>query len=345
MPQLRQILDADITLISLCQRGKNGFKTLFKSADSTVEMQGLTKAVGDVMEKGQVAAVVWAPGFEGVEGDFADSAAVEKMAHKYMRNQGGVDVNHDQKKLAAEDAYVAESFIIQKGDPRFSEMEYNGKVVDVTDGWGIILQIDNEDLRKGYRDGDWEGVSMFGDATVRGADQKTLDATKLAAVESLFTEDNEMTTEEMKVAMGEVLKSDDFKGVVLDIVETDTAAKAELQKAADEKAALAKSNENTAPEGVDLSDEKAVEAYALSQEIETLKADVDWKNAESVRKFGKAVAELGTTENGDRGGKPADSNLNKGVASGEQSEDDIEDEIKKGREHAALMNKAVGRGK
>jgi len=82
-----------------------------------------------------------------------------------MKNGAKLDIRHDGKAIAKEKAFVAESFIIQKGDERFQGWkDYDGKEVDVSGGWGIVVKIDDPDLRKSYREDGWNGVSLAGHA-------------------------------------------------------------------------------------------------------------------------------------------------------------------------------------
>ena len=164
----RRIIEADIKFVSLCPAGMNGIQTLYKSADKRVEFRGVSKASTAFDERGEIYACVWAPGRLDREGDWADSETVEKMAHAFAKNGLRVDMVHNEKTLSKEDVYVAENFIIQKGDERFGGMtDHEGRDIgDLTGGWGIVLKVLNEDLRKAYREGAWNGVSMAGPAVV-----------------------------------------------------------------------------------------------------------------------------------------------------------------------------------
>lgn len=182
----REILEADIRFISLCPRGKNGFATLFKAETAMAHFEGLSKAQGDIMEKGELLAVVWAPNIADSDGDFSSPEAVEQIAHSYMKNAAKVDLIHDCEALPKDAAYVTESFIIQADDERFAQWPgYDGEPADVTGGWAVKMQIDDPTLRAAYRDGEWNGVSMYGPAKVR------TNAAKAEKIKTVLAEKNE----------------------------------------------------------------------------------------------------------------------------------------------------------
>jgi hypothetical protein len=349
---MREILDANILFISLCPLGKNGFATLYKAETEHAEFTGLTKALDNFDEKGQLAAVVWAPDRRDSEGDFASAATVEKMAHSFLRNGAEIDLMHDCKPLNAEDVYVAESFIIQKGDPRFANVEnYDGNVVDVTGGWGVIMQINSPELRKAYREGEWAGVSMYGPAKVR--EVETVDKAKVEAIRTVITqkETEDMKPEEIQALVDEKVtealkKADDERA---------EAAAAEATEETEETEETTEKSE--APE-IDLTDPEAVREHAKAKRIEALKADVDWNDpkaveayAEKLEKLQKGEEETEETEETDETDetaekaekvKPAGSNVSKGVDDAPANEDDEKKLMSEGRSFAAIINKSRG---
>jgi len=194
---MRRIKHATVKRLALCKRGKNGLKTLFKS-DGTAEWATLTK--GDP-EKGELLAVAYPLGLPDADGDFADTMrAIESMAHSFMREGAQLDIEHDGEVLARDAAFVKESFIIQPGDARFAAWPgYDGEPVDVTGGWAVKLQIDDPNLRESYRNGEWDGVSLFGPAAVEQVDVKAASqrvAARLGGVQEI-----DMTKEELQAVL------------------------------------------------------------------------------------------------------------------------------------------------
>jgi len=80
-----------------------------------------------------------------------------------MKNGARLDLEHDFDDLPADAAYPVESFIIQAGDSRFDGMEANGKTYnseELAGGWGTVIKLEDEGLRKAYREGAWSGASI-----------------------------------------------------------------------------------------------------------------------------------------------------------------------------------------
>lgn len=162
---MRRIKEAKIRFISLVPRGANQLPVIYKADDSTVEFETIVK--DDMTEQGTITSIVYAPESRDSQGDIASAEVIKKMAYEFAKNGEGVDLRHDNKALSSDQAYVAENFIVQKGDPRFSDIKnYDGEAVDVTGAWAVVIKVDDEALRKEFRDGNWNGVSMGGTAVV-----------------------------------------------------------------------------------------------------------------------------------------------------------------------------------
>lgn len=210
MPKRRRIKSASIQRLSLCRRGKNGLTTLFKSLDDDQgEWQMIVK--GD--DKGELLAVAYPIGKTDSDGDFVETAeAIESMAHSFMRNGAELDIEHDGVKLTKDQAYIKESFVIQKGDERFKDWPgYDGEPFDATGGWGVILQLDDLSLRKSFSDGEWDGISLFGQAVVEQVDLKAAServAARMGAQETDMTEaEKKALADAIKASVAEMVKS------------------------------------------------------------------------------------------------------------------------------------------
>ena len=183
---MRKITRAIVMAIALCKRGKNNLETIFKSKGAeVVRLDTISKS----SEDGSLLAVVYAPNIPDEDGHVAeDLKVIEESAHEFLRDFRKLDIEHDGKALTDKQAYVAESFIVGEGDKRFADWkDYDGKPVDVTGGWAVKIQIDDPELRAAYRNGDWDGVSMFGLAATeptmerKAASQRVLDRMKRSA--------------------------------------------------------------------------------------------------------------------------------------------------------------------
>jgi hypothetical protein len=221
MTRARRIKRAEVQRLALCKRGKNGLRTLYKS-DGTAEFASLVKAD----EQGQLLSVMWPKGLADADGDFADSdTAIESMMSSLIANGGQLDIEHDGEVLTRDQARVTEVFRIQDHDPRFANwQDYDGNVVDVSGGAAVAIQIDDPALRKSFRDGEWDGVSLFGPAAVEEVDLKAA-SERVAARMGGGT--NDMTKEELQAAFAS------FKGEVAEMIKSAATASVE-PKAADQ---------------------------------------------------------------------------------------------------------------
>lgn len=169
----RRITSAKVTHVSLVSRGANKMPVLMKSG-GRVEFSMLFKAAE---EEGLLYCLVYVPEENGAvdtEGDVAPRTVVKQMAHGFISNGAHLDVEHDLIVLAAEQASVAETFLVQKGDKRFEGWVDNyGKPVDATDAWAMVIKVSDAGLRKAIKDGRIAGVSLFGLAEVEPITKST----------------------------------------------------------------------------------------------------------------------------------------------------------------------------
>jgi len=193
----RRIKHAEVKRLALCKRGKNGLQTLYKS-DGTAEYATLTK--GDA-EKGELLTVVWPLGLADADGDFADTKpAIDSIMSSLIANGGKLDIEHEGDVLPRDAVEIVEVFEIRKSDERFHEWkDYDGNVVDVTGGAAARIQINDPDLRAAYRDGDWDGVSLFGPAAVEQVD--LVAASQRVAARMGGIQESQMTKEELQAIL------------------------------------------------------------------------------------------------------------------------------------------------
>lgn len=207
---MRRIKKAKVKFISLVPKGANKMPVIYKS-DDTVEIQTLVKADDNFSENGELLAVVYAPDLIDSQGDFATSAVVKDMCYDAAKRGEQIDVRHNGQALSRDQAYVAERFLIQKGDERFSDWkDYEGNPVDLTGAWATVLKIEDAYLRKLYREGEWGGVSIGGEAVFDEVKADDMKAVVKSVFSELFnkspktsTKDGDMTPEELKKILEE----------------------------------------------------------------------------------------------------------------------------------------------
>lgn len=209
---MRRIKKADITFVSLVPRGANRLPVLWKDGDQERQVvplgPGLQNAVylGKAFEEeGLLTCVVYVPELADAQGDVASAEVIKDMAHGYLQRMGAIDVRHDTKALPRDEVAPVESFIIQKGDPRFVNLKtLDGTAVDATGGWAMVIKVGPEALRAKFRSGEWNGVSMYGTALVEPVAKEALpDALAKRLGGNPNPEEIDMTPEELKKALEE----------------------------------------------------------------------------------------------------------------------------------------------
>lgn len=190
MPEIKK---ARIRRISLCPRGANQMPVIYKSEDNTVRFDPIIKAD---MEQGLLTALVYVPNRPDSQGDWAKSDVIKEMAHSSFLEMEGINVRHKDSVLKPEQAQVVESFIVQKQDPRFSDVkDYSGNPVNAEGSWAVVIKIEDESLRQAYRDGEWNGVSMEGEAFLDTQKEESLLQQFTSLFKGLLGQDNKTSQE------------------------------------------------------------------------------------------------------------------------------------------------------
>ncbi|KKN08015.1 hypothetical protein LCGC14_1061080 [marine sediment metagenome] len=161
MSAKRRLKNAKITHISLCRKGRNKLRTVMKSG-GRIEIPLTVSKLDDT--EGLLYCLVYVPELVDIDGDIMDAAEIQKMAHGFLSNGGNIDVEHDLDPLSSEQIRICETLIVQKGDERFSNITYDGETIDPTGSWGVVLKILDPELKAAYDAGEWDGVSMWGQA-------------------------------------------------------------------------------------------------------------------------------------------------------------------------------------
>ena len=157
MEPLREIVDADISFISLVKAGANQKVVIWKSAKQPGELtlQKEIKILKTDEEKQMVYGIVYSPGEVDTDGDFASAEAIEKMAYNFMKNARttNVDQQHD---FVADEGFVAESWITKSGDPLFADQPVGS--------WAVGIKVENQETWGLVKSGEIQGLSMAGAA-------------------------------------------------------------------------------------------------------------------------------------------------------------------------------------
>lgn len=279
---MRRIRKAKIEFISLVPAGANKIQPVYKD-DGSIRFSAVVKASDAFDEKGELTAVVYAPEMRDSQGDIADAEVIKQMAHDFIANGAKIDIRHDGKAVPAEKARIGETFLVQKTDTRFHGWkDRDNNPLNLEGAWATVIKIDDPELRKKYRSGEWAGVSMGGTAIV---DQEKADIDRL--IEALTkavnppkprTEETQMEAKEMKELLKEFAT--------------------ELVKALKPEAPKAEKPETPKPEDAapvfkgDWENERQLTLHARKVRLYELKKGTDFNDPQSVMDYSEAVKTL-----------------------------------------------------
>ena len=297
----RRLKKAFIKYISLVPKGANKLPVIYKE-DGNYEFNTVIKQSDNFDELGELTAIVYAPEKIDSQGDIASANVIKEMAYSFSKDGNGVDMRHDGKVLSKDKAYVAESFIVQKGDARFDGMQdYAGEDVDVTGGWAVVIKIDDPSLRTLFKNGEWDGVSMAGTAQVEQEKEEVLTLKSMAAaIKNLFTskeDDTDMDKKELQEALeasNKALAAEIVKALAPkeEIIEVDMKDPVAVQKHLDSLKPKDEPKDDTPEFKGDILKSEDVKAHALALKIHVLKKATDMKDPEAILKLHDAIKKL-----------------------------------------------------
>lgn len=166
MPKL--LKNIEITHISLVKAGANGKEIIYKSSEKD-PMHNISidiKKSDD--EKGIVYGIVYAPNSVDTDDEYTTADEILKAAYGFMKSQHTTNIDKDHS-FNNEKAFVAESWIIKANDSIFPD--------EPIGSWAVAIKLEDEELKKGVKDGEIAGISMAGkaekvDEDITKADEK-----------------------------------------------------------------------------------------------------------------------------------------------------------------------------
>lgn len=152
LAQLKNLSVSFLSLVSAPATGK-GLTLKTEHGQRASEFQ-LTLRNEDMM---RAYGIVYAPDQQDAHGDTADAATIRRAATEFMREGRlkNIDTEHS---FTAEMAFVAESWLVRKGDALFPD-EPEG-------AWAVGIQIGDPDLWSALKSGELTGISLAGIAQV-----------------------------------------------------------------------------------------------------------------------------------------------------------------------------------
>jgi len=176
----------DIQFISLVPNGANRRQIIAKSKSQHKVVRQIAISKQNV-PKQMVYGIVCTPDEVDTQGEYTTIAEIEKAQQRFMRNLSlrNIDVDHSYVKA---EAYVAESWLIRKGDPMFPNERVGA--------WAVGIKVEGPKLWEKVRKGKIKALSMGGiaDKVITKQDERrnNMDAETFAkfqeALTALFTE-------------------------------------------------------------------------------------------------------------------------------------------------------------
>lgn len=163
MPKLSNIA---ITHISLVKAGANKKSIIYKSADGVPPYARDIKIKKSDDEQGIIYGIVYAPNEVDTDGDYTDVDEILKASYAFMKSRFTNNVDKDHS-FEVEKAFVAESWIVKENDSIFPD--------EPVGSWAVGIKLEDEELKKGVKDGDIAGISMAGTATKTEEENPTVE--------------------------------------------------------------------------------------------------------------------------------------------------------------------------
>ena len=261
-----RLTNLQVEFISLVEAPANGKSLILKNGELEARVFQLLKTDDEL----QVAyGLVYAPEEVDAQDDIADSATIRRAAYEFMRKRrtDAVDVEHG---FSAINAFVAESWIVQKGDPMFSELG----------AWAVGVRVDDIDIWRRLKKGELTGLSLAGIAQRTSAEPQPSYTEKDAGdkAPNWFTNFIKSITNKGK-DMDEAQVRDIVKAMLNEQAQGDSGAEDSAPPSTDE-APTGTTAAETAPSGVSAADLEE----ALTKQRQELEQGFDEKLAKALAK-------------------------------------------------------------
>ncbi|WP_053431746.1 XkdF-like putative serine protease domain-containing protein [Halalkalibacterium halodurans] len=190
----RELINAQITHVSLVDKGANGKKFAIVKSEKDPVFQKTVSILKSDEEKQLVTGVVYEPEVEDAHGDFMTAEEIEKAAHQFLKDYRNIDKQHD---FISDVGEVVESWIA-KSDMTLGDEE-------ITEGtWVMTVKVTDNESWESIKKGDITGFSMAGLAETIEK-QKEAPVEDKSSMEAFFNlMKSFFTTGKSQVAKGEV---------------------------------------------------------------------------------------------------------------------------------------------
>lgn len=189
----RELINAQITHVSLVDKGANGKKFAIVKSEKDPVFQKTVNVMKSDEEKQLVTGVVYEPEVEDAHGDFMTADEIEKAAHQFLKDYRNIDKQHD---FISDVGEVVESWIA-KTDMTLGDEEIKKGT------WVMTVKVTDNESWESIKKGDITGFSMAGLAEVIEK-QKEAPVEDKSSMEAFFNLMKSFFTGKSQVAKGEI---------------------------------------------------------------------------------------------------------------------------------------------
>lgn len=280
-----------------------GAKGVYKAAAGAdmVLLKAVTKYEENA-ERGLLYSLVMVPDRVDKHGHWATSADIEEACHSWGEEGCPMNFNHgpefgekiNGRDLAKSEAVVVENTIVQTGDPRFQGITIDGETVDPTGGWGVVIKLKSEELRKLAREKKLNELSLespSGSYELVTEEPPKEEELSMADINSL-----EQRLEKMETGMATVVSS--VEALTKALPKPQTPEQKEIAELKEKLAKLESKPADTPPadtppaDTVDLNDPEALKKMERDMERAELREGIDLKKAADIKKYREDLAKL-----------------------------------------------------
>lgn len=162
----RFLKNISVQFISLVRKGANQKTIIWKSGDGDPPRSWQVEIAKTDEDKRLVFGIVYSPGEVDSQGDMTDAAEIEKAAYDFLKaSRTGDGVDKDHTFTPESGAFVAESWLVRKGDPVFQDQPEGS--------WGVAIKVDDDVLWDAVKKGEIGGLSMGGRADIEPMGKST----------------------------------------------------------------------------------------------------------------------------------------------------------------------------
>lgn len=154
MEAKRKLKNISISFISLVNKGANLKSIIYKSDDNVEDSFSKLFQIRKLDDDQKIVyGIVYSPDEVDSQGDFASAEDIKKMSYQFMKEAKTNNVDKQHNFIPGE-GFIAESWILQEGDPIFPDIAKGS--------WAVAVKIEKEDTWQKIKNNEITGLSMAG---------------------------------------------------------------------------------------------------------------------------------------------------------------------------------------